>query len=247
MEDNQAQTMDNLATEVSSEVSNEPGSLLSSVQAESVEQVATETTGEYGYVPEKFMKDGVPDFEKLSKSYSELEKKLGTKAPALSVEDYEYEFSEPDKWDSTGFELFKGQALEQGLTKDQFNMVMGLYEKNVSQMVDSFRQTPEKAEAELKQEWGKEYDNNLKSAIKAVQTFAPEGFDVDSIGNDPKVIKLLAAIGSQLNEDVPLNQGVSVGSTMSRLEIDELMRSSDYYTNQEKQKIVANYYNANYK
>jgi hypothetical protein len=202
----------------------------------------------YHYVPEKFMKDGEPDFEKLTKSYTELEKKIGVKAPATSITDYQYEFQKPEDFDMDGFEAFKGIALEQGLTPKQFETVIGLYENSVSAMLSDLRPSAEKASEVLSQEWGDEMDSNMKSAFKAFKQFAPDDLSIDVVGNDPNVIRLLANIGKKMNEDNGLNTGkVGNASKMSKLEIDEMMRSSDYFDNREKQKIVTDWYNSTYK
>jgi hypothetical protein len=246
MEDiNQAseQTTDNLATSVESS-----GSLLSSFSGKTEQTSEQSTETDYSYIPEKFLEDGKPNFEKLSKSYSELEKKLGGKVPVSSPDEFDFQFQNPDQWDAKGLEDFKNFAVEKGFSKEQFNDALSLYEQNVTQMLDALTPSAEKTEQVLRQEWGKSFDKNMNLAAKAFNTFAPEGFDVNSIGNDPNVFKLLSAIGAQLNEDsIPNSHSVNVGSKMSKLEIEEILKSPDYRTSKEKQKIVSSWFESNYK
>lgn len=208
----------------------------------------TNNDNPYHYVPEKFLKDGEPDFEKLAKSYTELEKKIGAKAPAIDVADYKYEFQKPEDFDMDGFEAFKGIALENGLTPKQFETVIGLYENSVSAMLDDLRPSAEKASQILSEEWGDDMSVNMKSAFRAFKQFAPDDLDINAVGNDPNVIRLLANIGKKMNEDTGFSKNYSNANTkMSKLEVDEMMRSSDYFENREKQKIVSEWYNSTYR
>jgi hypothetical protein len=237
------QTTDNLQTSVESS-----GSLLSSFSGQTEQTSEQQSDTDYSFIPEKFLEDGKPNIEKLSKSYSELEKKLGGKVPVSSPDEFDFQFQNPEQWDTKGLEDFKNFAVEKGFSKEQFNDALSLYEQNVSQMLDAFTPTPEKAVSVLKQEWGKSFDRNMQLAGKAIDTFAPSGFDISSIGNDPNVIKLLSAIGSQLTEDsIPNSHSVNAGSKMSKLEIEEILKSPDYRTSKEKQKIVQEFYATNYK
>ena len=50
--------------------------------------------------------------------------------------------------------------------------------------------------------WGKDYDTNINAAKKAWYEFAPSDFDIERQGNDPDVIRLLAAVGLKLNNQL---------------------------------------------
>lgn len=215
--------------------------------SETVESNETETNTETTFnVPEKFLVDGKPDYEKLVKSYTELEKHLGSKIGVSSADEYDFQFQEPDNWDSEQFTAFKEQAKEWGMSKDQFNNAMALYEESMLQVVEQNRQTPEKAEAALKEVWGKNYESKMQNAGKALAQFGSDEIDINVIGNNPEVIKLLSIIGSQLGEDaiVPASKSLP-GAGLSKLEIDALMARPDYFENKEVQTMVSNWYNKN--
>ncbi|BBL56997.1 hypothetical protein [Methylomonas koyamae] len=238
MEENiQAASSDNLNSTASSETST-ASSLLGAAEVESnVSEIK---------VPDKFLVDGQPDYQKLTKSYIELEKHIGAKAPVTDPAEYDFQFQNPDQWDAQGLEEFKKFAVEKGYSKEQFNDALALYEQNVSKMLENIVETPQKATATLKEKWGNDFDGNLKDAFKAFNTFAPEGFDIHSIGNNVPALELLAHIGKQLKEDNIPSTTSSSPTKMSKLEVEELMRSSDYLENREKQRIVTEWYNSVY-
>ena len=196
-------------------------------------------------VPSKFIKDGNPDYESLTKSYVELEKKLGSKIPVADPIEYDFEFKDQSLWDSQVYDQFKQQAVEMGLSKDQFNSALSIYEDQISGLLDSQIQSPERAQSELQSRWGKDFDSNMKLAQKAFKEFVPADYDVNKIGNNPDVIELLSYVGRQLNEDTgpSIERTSSTKQSLSRLEIEEYMKRPDYWQNNEVQNIVSNWYN----
>ena len=236
--------MDNISTE-NSQTSTETSGSAQQTQV-SQDSLLSQGQGQVG-IPEKFLVDGQPDYEKLTKSYLELEKKFGTKVAVSDPNEYDFKFQQEDQWDLEQFNAFKATASELGLSKEQFNTAMQLYEQNISQLVESYTPTAEKTNAVLEKEWGKDFEPNLKLAFNAFQAFAPEGVDINdpAIGNNPQVIKLLASIGRQMGEDSGISTATTAkGSSVSPLEIQELMSRSDYWTNKEVQKIVQNFYSS---
>jgi len=203
-----------------------------------------DTKPDYSYVPEKFLnEDGEPDFEKLAKSYSALEKKLGNKAAQApeSIDEYEYDFKDPEVVNNEEAQKFKEEALEHGLTKEQYQWLMGYFEQmneaNTKASIDY-------AENTLKEAWGDAYEDNLVNARKAYDVFADEDMNIDEIGNNPTIIKLLAKIGAEIGEDSNVNTKAAPAQGMTELEIQELMSSDDYWTNSVKQKIVQDWFRA---
>ncbi len=213
-------------------------------QSTEVTQSSLENTNQnYDWVPQKFIRDGQPDFEKLAKSYVSMEKKLGQKGPIApdSIEDYEYQFQsyEPNE----NLSAFKEEALKAGITKDQFTFLMNRYEQEVGSML----MTPEKAEAQLKQDWGSDFQANLSLAAKAFEEFAPLSLSMDDPAlNHPSVLKLLAALGSQLGEDSASSTKASGSSGMTEEKINELRKSGDYWK-PETQALVRQWYESKYK
>ena len=85
-------------------------------QVDTQVETTTETVqDDYSYVPSKFLEDGKPNFQKMAQSYTELEKHLGSKAPAISVDDYDFNFQQPDSWDMEQYNSFREQAKELGV------------------------------------------------------------------------------------------------------------------------------------
>jgi hypothetical protein len=215
---------------------------------------AVEDTPDYSWVPKKYMKNGEPDFQALAKSYQSLEKKLGQKGPqaAETIEDYTYEPSVLDEngkpaviTDPTADKAFKEEALKAGMTVDQYKFVMGKYE----QVVETLTMTPAKAAEALQADWGKDYAAQLANAKAAFDEYAPSDVDINDVGNNVAVIKLLASIGSQMGEDKVAAKGKTkaVDNSMSIDDVRKIMADKDYSTNAKKQKMVSDFFEANYK
>ena len=205
------------------------------VAAPAVESADTETTTEgsadapkYDYVPAKFLKeDGTPDLEKLAKSYSGLEKKLGTRSnvPAADVAEYEYDFGDLTV-DETSASAFKDAALAKGFTKDQYAFVMEQYKDMVGKMTWS----SERTEAALKESWGKDFDTNARAARAGFDEFAPSDANPhDPVWNHPQVMKLLARMGAELGEDsVSQRQSATSEVRMTEQEVHAILASKEY-------------------
>ena len=212
---------------------------------------ATEEKVDYSYVPDKFMKDGEPNFENLSKSYTELEKKLQSSRPLApeSIDGYQFSEDNPfpyeDQLDADSFKQFKEQALEMGITNDQYNFIMNYY----GQRMDELPHLQDHREA-LQAKWGDQFDAKIKAANNAVAKYFPEG-DISKypeLANHPVLTEMLANIGSASKESVTTNDktGSVPKSSYSELEIQEMMKSSDYHDNATKQNIVRQYFQTQY-
>lgn len=221
-------------------------------QDTSTEQVVTDKTSALAQteveIPKKFIKeDGSIDYERLTKSYVELEKRIGSKMPATDPTEYEYTAAREDLFTEADVQDFKNIATEIGLSKDQYSAALKVYEDYVSKVVDHYAETPEKCNQVLAETWGKDLKSNLQYAQKAFEAFAPQDLDIDSIGNNPNIIKLLASIGKQIGEDSGLSsQKVKTGSRLSAIEVADLRNRPDYYS-PEVQRLVQEYYNETYK
>lgn len=222
------------------------------VVAEAAPVVAPEVVEEakvedYSYVPKKYLKDGKPDFEGLSKAYSSLEKKLGQKGLIVpeDVAEYEYTPSSEALFDSEErTTAFKAEAQKAGLSKEQYSFVMGQYENLMINM--GFDAAA--SEAVLKQSWGDSYKANVKQAQRAFEEFAPSDISLDDpVLNHPTVVKLLARMGQELGEDT--QAGVKGAATrsggMTHDDIKKVMAEPDYYNDQAKQKLVSDWYKKN--
>lgn len=247
---------ENAVSETNDNVGSETSLLDGTVSSETQEQDTTVTEekdfvvadNDFGFVPAKFIgEDGKPDFEKLANSYTELEKKASEKnLSAEAIDEYEFKFTS-DTFDADAdLTDIKEHMLELGISKDQYAGVMEMWEGAVTDIITDIRGTPESALEAVQEMFGDKAETALLNAKNAFERFAPEGMDINEIGNNPQVIALLASIGSQMGEDSRPPQGTRAQG-MTQTEVDEIINRPDYYTNQEMQDRVAAYYEAQQK
>lgn len=199
---------------------------IASESAGNVETTNTNTE-EFSYVPEKFMVDGQPDFQKLSESYANLEKKQGSGSNAPENTDgYTFDFQEEGTFDAEGLNEFKELSMELGISTDQFGKLMGMYENRMLEVAKAFNPDPKEA---LTETWGSDYDDNIKSAQRAFNSL-PDQFDPDVLGRNPDVLQILSYFGAQMSEDNPKGMQGSSGS-LSTEQVKEMMGSTDYSNN----------------
>jgi len=107
--------------------------------------------------------------------------------------------------------MVHGLGLNPTQTQGIFNWWVEL-EKGVLGELSEMDQTErQQAEAALRQEWGKAYDQNIVLARTLITKFGGKvASDLLSspFANDPKVIKFLAAIGRAMSEDSDLLEGI---------------------------------------
>jgi len=126
---------------------------------------------------------------------------------------------------------FKTKSFELGLLPNQ---VQGLFnwwvdsEKGVlEEMTKLNTDTTESAKTELRQEWGKAYDQNVKLASSVITKFggkATQDLLTSDFANDPKIIKLLSSVGKVLSEDNLLGEktGFTLTPAEAQKEINEI-------------------------
>lgn len=218
-----------------------------STEQEQTEQ-AKSTEPDYSYVPKKFLKDGKPDWEGFSKSYKNLEAKLGTKgniAPEAAT-DYDFSPSSNVPFDEQQTSDFKAEAHKAGLSSEQYKFIMGKYEQLMTNMGTNVDAT----DSILKKEWGSNYEDNVRNVKRAFNDIVPSDISRDDpILLHPTVMKILARVGQELGEDAQTSvKGRNASASgMTRLEIDEVRNSKDYWDNPEKQKLVTQWYERNYR
>ncbi len=177
------------------------------------------------WLPEKYRvakEDGSIDTEasarKLSDAYRHLEQKLGAGevppktadeyAPKVEVEGFNWDEFKADPL----MQSFLKGAHAKGITNDQLSFVLGEYMQRVPELVQGAGQLDEQAAtAELKKTWttDQDFSTNVSNAFKAFNAFVdPADKDkIDEIGNNPIVLRLLARIGKELQEDSPVGGG----------------------------------------
>lgn len=200
--------------------------------------------------PEKYMVKGETgeinveeSTRKLIDGYNNLSKKLGENGGQVPNSPAEYKIAvnveelglqdtitpevlqnDPD------FKNFLSEAHQLGFTNEQVNLIASKYVTVAQTFVDR-RDAIDKSACEktLRECWqtNDEYNANIANALKAFNRFADEQdrLHIDSLGNNPLAIRILAGIGAQMNEDSPARNAQSSESAES---IQDLMRSEAY-------------------
>lgn len=211
-------------------------------QSQPIEQDTALSTANNSYIetaiPDKFKvtaEDGSVDYKatvaKLNESYSYLEKKVGTGEVApKSVDEYKIEredFSFDDFKADESNKAFLEEAHKHGITNKQLDFLISEYDKRAVDLVSNNSQFDTDSTVQtLQSEWGKEYESNIFSAIRAAKSagLTEDQINDPSIGNNVAVIKALAYFGSQIAEDKPINNGTAVSK-----DIQTLMRSPAFF------------------
>jgi len=162
--------------------------------------------------------------ENLAKSYVELEKKLGSTVQVpkegASEEEWGKFFSKigrpdsPDKYELPGEiadevkAVVAKEAFKNGVTPKQLQSVIAaLQQGGQAQMAkadEAVQKEYETAVSTLKSEYGNDFDSNVQLAAKALHGLFPNGSAAileKSLGNDPRLIRDLVALGKRLGED----------------------------------------------
>lgn len=203
----------------------QPSSLLAANQSDW-------TTG----VPDKFKTDGSINHEAIFKSYDQLEKKVGRFGLPPEAAD-KYEFSplsadgKPIEVSEDGVNALKAAAHENGFTQKQFEFMGTQITSMVDKVWDHFATETgikpeialERAEATLKEAWGKDFESNQALAQKAFAKYDNGKLDAESLGRNADVMMLLASIGKDLGED----KG-AVGSLPPSEDLEKLFYSPNY-------------------
>lgn len=189
-------------------------------------------------IPDKFKvtaEDGSVDYkatvEKLSESYSGLEKRVGTgDLPPKTVDEYKLEREgfdlEEFKADESNKE-FLTEAHKHGITSKQLDFLLSAYDKRAVDLVSNSSQIDTDTTVQtLQQEWGDKYESNIFNAVKAARAcgITNEQINDPIIGNNVAFIKMAAYFGSQINEDKPVSNGTPVN-----VDINSLMRSPAFF------------------
>lgn len=169
-------------------------------------------TGRPSHIPEKFWDAQAKSLrsDDLVKAYAGLEKRVGSLGmPPESIDGYSFKPPEGQpSLDPAGEKAFKEEALKLGLTQKQYEGVIGKYitatasaiPEAIASFVEGRRAVTEQT---LKAQWGAEYETNMGAALAAFNAFTAdeEKAEVDRIGNNPVMLRILARVGKELGED----------------------------------------------
>nr|DAI64369.1 MAG TPA: hypothetical protein [Caudoviricetes sp.] len=202
--------------------------------------------GEQGandWLPEKFRvmgEDGKLSIEssarKLAENYTHLEKRMGSGdappktadeyAPKVEVEGFNWEEFKADP----RMQSFMKSAHAKGITNDQMSFILGEYAQRAPELVDGAAALDsEAATAQLREVWktDAEFKQNIGLAFRAFNSLADDADKgrIDEIGNNPMVIRMLAKVGAEMQEDAPAGGDVNLEEQQT---IRDLMKSPAY-------------------
>jgi hypothetical protein len=162
----------------------------------------------------------------LAKSYVELEKNFGNalrppppdadqktldafyRQLGRPVTPEEYQITKPDdvELDEDTEKRIRGQAYRLGLNSRQTQEMVSLYAGEVREAAQIRGKAVEKADAELKEKWGGNYERNTAIIGRALNHLDPDGalsaeLARTGLGNHPQMIDLFLNYGKLLVED----------------------------------------------
>ncbi|HFS7969545.1 hypothetical protein QU740_08865 [Klebsiella pneumoniae] len=202
--------------------------------------------GEQGaddWLPEKYRvmgDDGKLNVEgsarKLADAYTHLEKRMGSgDTPPKTADEYAPKVEvEGFKWDEfkadPRMQSFMKSAHAKGITNDQMGFILGEYAQLAPELVNGAAALDSEAAAtQLRETWktDAEFKKNIGLAFRAFNTLADDGDKgrMDEIGNNPMVIRMLAKIGAEMQEDAPAGEDSNPGEQQT---IRDLMKSPAY-------------------
>ncbi|MHA9129254.1 hypothetical protein ACYBCS_08480 [Klebsiella pneumoniae] len=202
--------------------------------------------GEQGaddWLPEKYRvmgDDGKLNVEgsarKLADAYTHLEKRMGSgDTPPKTADEYAPKVEvEGFKWDEfkadPRMQSFMKSAHAKGITNDQMGFILGEYAQLAPELVNGAAALDSEAAAtQLRETWktDAEFNKNIGLAFRAFNSLADDSDKgrMDEIGNNPMVIRMLAKIGAEMQEDSPAGGD---GNPEEQQTIRELMKSPAY-------------------
>tara|TARA_R110000822_G_scaffold79406_4_gene189884 strand:+ start:3977 stop:4798 length:822 start_codon:yes stop_codon:yes gene_type:complete len=192
------------------------------------------------------------DIESLAKTVVHQQKVLGSRIPLPKTDEERSELytklGRPETADAYEFSIsedmkpyFKDQAVSEfknvahkiGLNNEQVNALIEYQKGSIASELensDSYLEVSrQNTEQSLKQEWGMQYDKQIRSAQRALSVYGdPEIMELmnGEAGNNPAVIKLFARLGAEVTEDMTQNtqnNNLAVSALDARQEIESVM------------------------
>lgn len=161
-----------------------------------------------------------PGTETTQQNPAEQETQTTETDPAKAVPESADAYSvEIDGFDFDAFKADNTEVLEsfhaEGMTNKQVEAVVKAYEQHQSVQMEA-----------LQQEWGNDFGVNVNLAKQAIEALGFQASDLDSpIG----ALKLAAAIGKHIQEDLPPSNTQQSGSeTIQQLQMSEAYRNADH-------------------
>ena len=194
------------------------------------------------------------DVESLAKTVVHQQKMIGSRIPIPKTEEEKTELygklgrpEEPGKYEvavpedyqqffrEESMNEFRNVAHKIGLNNEQVQALMDFQINEINHEMQGadtqLNSQREEIEQNLKQEWGYDYDKNVKAAQRAVQVYG----DVEvqellngELGNNPALIKMFARLGKEVTEDIAQNtqnNTLSVSPLDAKQEIANIMNN----------------------
>lgn len=162
----------------------------------------------------------VPGTETTQQNPGEQETQTTETDPATAVPESADAYSvEIDGFDFDAFKADNAEVLQsfhaEGMTNKQVEAVVKAYEQHQSVQMEA-----------LQNEWGNDFGANVNLAKQAIEALGFQASDLDSpIG----ALKLAAAIGKHIQEDLPPSNTQQSGSeTIQQLQMSEAYRNADH-------------------
>lgn len=199
--------------------------------------------GATDWLPEKYRvvgDDGKLNIEgsarKLADAHTSLEKRLGSVGtPPKTADEYEPKVEvEGFNWDEfkadPRMQSFMKAAHAKGITNDQMGFIIGEYAQRAPELVNSAAELDsEAATTQLREVWktDAEFKKNIGLAYRAFNSLADDADKgrMDEIGNNPMVIRMLAKVGAEMQEDAPAGGDINLEEQQT---IRDLMKSPAY-------------------
>ncbi|EKY7766681.1 hypothetical protein RC410_004963, partial [Salmonella enterica] len=195
------------------------------------------------WLPEKYRvmgEDGKLNIEgsarKLADAHTSLEKRLGSVGtPPKTADEYEPKVEiEGFNWEEfkadPRMQGFMKTAHAKGITNDQMSFILGEYAQRAPELVGGAAALDaEAATTQLREVWktDAEFKQNIGLAFRAFNSLADDADKgrIDEIGNNPMVIRMLAKVGAEMQEDAPAGGDVNLEEQQT---IRDLMKSPAY-------------------
>ena len=182
---------------------------------------------------QKQMGNRIP-IPKDEEGFNELYTKLGRPSEASAYvtnipEDMQEHYSEDN------LNQFKEVAHKIGLNQKQVDALIEYQHGAIQSSIDNepamLAVQKEDTEQRLKQDWGLDYNKNIRAAQRALQVYGDEEImDLmnTSAGNHPAVVKLFARLGAEVTEDMTQN---TQNNTLAANKLDAQDEINAIYSN----------------
>jgi hypothetical protein len=202
------------------------------------------------------------DVGSISKAYIEAQKKIGQKGvliPGENATDEErnnfykslgrpdypegYDFKKPEKlpdnvtWNEDRVKKFAGVFHKLGIPKTQANEILNAYNQDVFEEVagqqKAINEFREKSVADLKKEWGSNFDKNIQKANAAVKLFGGREL-IDLLKNTgmdahPVLVKVFEKIASRIGENSLVDGYVETQKpVLTKAKLEQMMKDTRY-------------------